>query len=547
MKTLPYRNPDRVARLQSELEKRILIVDGAMGTMIQDRRLDEQDYRGQRLADHPQPLKGNNDLLSLTQPVVIQDIHRNFLDAGAEILETNTFNATSIAQADYGTGDLVFEINRQSAQLARAAADEYMAAHPGTERYVAGALGPTNRTASLSPDVNRPEYRNVDFQQLSAAYAEAATGLIEGGADLLMVETVFDTLNCKAALFGISEVFETLGYRLPVIISGTIVDASGRTLSGQTVEAFWNSIRHARPFAVGLNCALGAAEIRPWIQELSRVADCPVSLYPNAGLPNELGEYDDTPQNMAQLLGEFANDGLINIVGGCCGTTPAHIQAIARSVSNRKPRDIPGSSPWCRLSGLEPLTITPDLNFLNIGERTNVTGSAIFRRLIQNDDYPAALQVARQQVENGAQIIDVNMDEGLLDGPQAMTTFLNLIASEPDIARVPVMIDSSRWDVLEAGLRCLQGKGVVNSISMKEGVEPFIEQARTVLRYGAAVIVMAFDEKGQADTLERRVEICKRACFLLKISSSIRIFSRSLPVLPNTTATAWISLRRPEQ
>ncbi|MDH3924659.1 MAG: homocysteine S-methyltransferase family protein, partial [Xanthomonadales bacterium] len=328
MKTLPYRNPDRVARLQSELEKRILIVDGAMGTMIQDRRLDEQDYRGQRLADHPQPQKGNNDLLSLTQPVVIQDIHRNFLDAGAEILETNTFNATSIAQADYGTGDLVFEINRQSAQLARAAADEYMAAHPGTERYVAGALGPTNRTASLSPDVNRPEYRNVDFQQLSAAYAEAATGLIEGGADLLMVETVFDTLNCKAALFGISEVFETLGYRLPVIISGTIVDASGRTLSGQTVEAFWNSIRHARPFAVGLNCALGAAEIRPWIQELSRVADCPVSLYPNAGLPNELGEYDDTPQNMAQLLGEFANDGLINIVGGCCGTTPAHIQAI---------------------------------------------------------------------------------------------------------------------------------------------------------------------------------------------------------------------------
>jgi 5-methyltetrahydrofolate--homocysteine methyltransferase len=515
MKTLPYRNPDRVARLQSELEKRILIVDGAMGTMIQDRRLDEQDYRGQRLADHPQPLKGNNDLLSLTQPVVIQDIHRNFLDAGAEILETNTFNATSIAQADYGTGDLVFEINRQSAQLARAAADEYMAAHPGTERYVAGALGPTNRTASLSPDVNRPEYRNVDFQQLSAAYAEAATGLIEGGADLLMVETVFDTLNCKAALFGISEVFETLGYRLPVIISGTIVDASGRTLSGQTVEAFWNSIRHARPFAVGLNCALGAAEIRPWIQELSRVADCPVSLYPNAGLPNELGEYDDTPQNMAQLLGEFANDGLINIVGGCCGTTPAHIQAIARSVSNRKPRDIPGSSPWCRLSGLEPLTITPDLNFLNIGERTNVTGSAIFRRLIQNDDYPAALQVARQQVENGAQIIDVNMDEGLLDGPQAMTTFLNLIASEPDIARVPVMIDSSRWDVLEAGLRCLQGKGVVNSISMKEGVEPFIEQARTVLRYGAAVIVMAFDEKGQADTLERRVEICKRAWKIL--------------------------------
>ncbi|MFC1739889.1 methionine synthase [Pseudomonadota bacterium] len=515
MNSLPYRNPERVARLQSELAKRILVVDGAMGTMIQDRHLEEPDYRGERLADHPQPLKGNNDLLSLTRPEIIHDIHRDFLDAGADILETNTFNATFIAQADYGTTDLVFEINRESARLARDAADEYMQAHPGTERYVAGALGPTNRTASLSPDVNRPEYRNTDFKQLSEAYAEATGGLIEGGADLLMVETVFDTLNCKAALYGISGVFEKLGYRLPVIISGTIVDASGRTLSGQTVEAFWNSIRHARPFAVGLNCALGAAEIRPWIQELSRVADCPVSLYPNAGLPNELGEYDDTPQNMAQLLGEFADDSLINIVGGCCGTTPAHIQAIAERISEKAPREVPESSPWCRLSGLEPLTITPDLNFLNIGERTNVTGSAVFRRLIQNDDYPAALDVARQQVENGAQIIDVNMDEGLLDGPKAMTTFLNLIASEPDIARVPVMIDSSRWDVLEAGLRCLQGKGVVNSISMKEGEEPFIEQARAVLRYGAAVIVMAFDEKGQADSLERRVEICSRAWKIL--------------------------------
>jgi 5-methyltetrahydrofolate--homocysteine methyltransferase len=466
MITLPYRNPDRIDRLQSLLENRILIVDGAMGTMIQDRQLEEPDYRGERLANHGQSLKGNNDLLSLTRPDVILEIHRDFLNKGAEILETNTFNATSVAQADYGTENLVYDINRDSARIARTAVDEYMLEHPAAVRFVAGALGPTNRTASLSPDVNRPEYRNVSFRQLSEAYAEAASGLIEGGADLLMVETVFDTLNCKAALYGIAEVFEKLGQRLPIIISGTIVDASGRTLSGQTVEAFWNSVRHVRPFAVGLNCALGAAEIRPWIQELSRVADCPVSLYPNAGLPNELGEYDDTPENMAQLLGEFAEDGLINIVGGCCGTTPSHIQAIAKAVNGKAPRNIPEKSAWCRLSGLEPLTITPDLNFLNIGERTNVTGSAVFRRLIQQDDYSAALDVARQQVKNGAQIIDVNMDEGLLDGPSAMTTFLNLIASEPDIARVPVMIDSSRWDVLEAGLQCLQGKGVVNSISM---------------------------------------------------------------------------------
>jgi 5-methyltetrahydrofolate--homocysteine methyltransferase len=515
MITLPYRNPDRIDRLQSLLENRILIVDGAMGTMIQDRQLEEPDYRGERLANHGQSLKGNNDLLSLTRPDVILEIHRDFLNKGAEILETNTFNATSVAQADYGTENLVYEINRDSARIARSAVDEYMLEHPAAVRFVAGALGPTNRTASLSPDVNRPEYRNVSFRQLSEAYAEAASGLIEGGADLLMVETVFDTLNCKAALYGIAEVFEKLGQRLPIIISGTIVDASGRTLSGQTVEAFWNSVRHVRPFAVGLNCALGAAEIRPWIQELSRVADCPVSLYPNAGLPNELGEYDDTPENMAQLLGEFAEDGLINIVGGCCGTTPSHIQAIAKAVNGKAPRNIPEKSAWCRLSGLEPLTITPDLNFLNIGERTNVTGSAVFRRLIQQDDYSAALDVARQQVKNGAQIIDVNMDEGLLDGPSAMTTFLNLIASEPDIARVPVMIDSSRWDVLEAGLQCLQGKGVVNSISMKEGEAPFIVQARTVLRYGAAVIVMAFDENGQADSLERRVEICSRAWKIL--------------------------------
>ncbi len=515
MTSLPYKDPSRVQVLEDLLAARILVFDGAMGTMIQDRCLEEADFRGQRFIGHERPLKGNNDLLSLTRPDVIRDIHRGFLEAGADILETNTFNASSISQADYGMENLVRELNRESALIARQAADDYMARHPGEVRFVMGALGPTNRTASLSPDVNRPEYRNIDFATLRDAYADATHGLIEGGVDLLVVETVFDTLNCKAALFGIANVFDELGYRLPIVISGTIVDASGRTLSGQTVEAFWLSIRHAKPFAVGLNCALGAAEIRPWIRELARVADCPISLYPNAGLPNELGEYDDTPDNMARLLGGFAQDGLLNLVGGCCGTTPAHIQAIAQAVRGKQPRTIPETPTWCRLSGLEPLALTPDLNFVNIGERTNVTGSAVFRRLIQQDDYSAALDIARQQVENGAQIIDVNMDEGLLDGPKAMTRFLNLIASEPDIARVPVMIDSSRWDVLEAGLQCLQGKGVVNSISMKEGEEQFIEQARKVLRYGAAIIVMAFDEKGQADTLERRVSVCTRAWKIL--------------------------------
>ncbi len=515
MNTLPYANPDTVRSLESLLAERILLLDGAMGTMIQERKLEEEDFRGDRLSSHAVTLKGNNDLLSLTRPEVILDIHRGFLAAGADILETNTFNATSISQADYGCEELVGEMNRQSARLARRAADEFMEAHPGQPRFVMGALGPTNRTASLSPDVNRPEYRNITFLQLREAYAEAARGLIEGGADLLVVETVFDTLNCKAALFGLADVFEESGFRLPLIVSGTIVDASGRTLSGQTVEAFWHSIRHVRPFAVGLNCALGADEIRPWLMELSRVADCPVSLYPNAGLPNELGEYDDSPEHMSQVLGQFAEDGLLNLVGGCCGTTPEHIGAIAAAVRNSRPRELPVRTAWCRLSGLEPLTITPELNFVNIGERTNVTGSAIFRRLIQSDDYPAALEVARQQVENGAQIVDVNMDEGLLDGPRAMTHFINLIASEPDIARVPVMIDSSRWEVLEAGLQCLQGKGVVNSISLKEGEGPFIGQAREILRYGAAVIVMAFDENGQADTLERRVAVCSRAWKIL--------------------------------
>jgi len=515
MQKLPFKNPRQLAQLEQLLSQRIMVFDGAMGTMIQARELSEADYRGVRFAGHGQPLKGNNDLLSLTRPDVIMDIHRAFLSAGAEFIETNTFNATSISQADYGTESLVRELNRESARLARIAVDDHMAANRGTACFVLGALGPTNRTASLSPDVNRPEHRNITFDQLRASYAEATLGLIEGGADLLIVETVFDTLNCKAALFAVDETFEALGFRLPVIVSGTIVDASGRTLSGQTVEAFWNSIRHAQPFAVGLNCALGAAEIRPWIKELARVADCPVSLYPNAGLPNELGGYDDSPEHMAQLLGDFARQGLLNLVGGCCGTTPQHIAAIAESVRGKTPRVIPESSAICRLSGLEPFNFTDQLNFVNIGERTNVTGSAIFRRLIQQDDYAAALDVARQQVENGAQIIDINMDEGLLDGVAAMRTFLNLIASEPDIARVPVMIDSSRWEVLEAGLRCLQGKGVVNSISLKEGEGPFIEQARKILRYGAAVIVMAFDERGQADSLERRVAVCRRAWKIL--------------------------------
>jgi len=515
MSELPYKNADAVQRIEALLEERILVLDGAMGTMIQAHELQEEDFRGERFADHGTPLKGNNDILSLTRPDVIRGIHSAFLEAGADIVSTNTFNATRISQADYGTEDLAEELNRASAALARKAADDFMASNPGRECFVLGSLGPTNRTASLSPDVNRPEYRNVDFDELRDAYAEAARGLVAGGADLLVVETVFDTLNCKAALYGIETVFETLGFRLPVLVSGTIVDASGRTLSGQTVEAFWHSIRHAKPFAVGLNCALGAAEIRPWIQDLARVADCRVSLYPNAGLPNELGEYDDMPEQMAGLLHEFAGDGLLNLVGGCCGTRPDHIAAIREAVAGVAPRTAPGHDRYCRLSGLEPLTITPELNFVNIGERTNVTGSAVFRRLIQNDDYPAALDVARQQVENGAQIIDVNMDEGLLDGPRAMTTFLNLVASEPDIARVPVMVDSSRWDVIEAGLKCLQGKGVVNSISLKEGEAAFVEQARKVLRYGAAVIVMAFDESGQADTLERRVEICQRAWRIL--------------------------------
>ena len=510
-----YKDPERATRFQRLLSEKILVLDGAMGTMIQAFELDENKFRGKRFQDHPLPLRGNNDLLTLTQPGIIAGIHRDFLEAGADLVETNTFNATSISQADYGTERLVRELNFEAARLAKEQADIFTASDPDKPRFVVGSLGPTNRTASLSPDVNRPDYRNVTFEELRQSYAEAVTGLVEGGSDLLMVETIFDTLNCKAALVAIDDVFTNFGFRLPVMISGTITDASGRTLSGQTVAAFWHSVRHAKPACIGLNCALGATELRPWLLELSKVAECPVSVHPNAGLPNELGEYDDTPEQMASVLAEFAADGLINLAGGCCGTRPEHIRAITAALGRHKSRNPPEPVPWCRLAGLEPLTLSPELNFINVGERTNVTGSAIFRRLIQADDFEAAVEVARQQIENGAQIIDINMDEGLLDGQAVMTRFLNQIASEPDIARVPVMLDSSRWDVLEAGLACLQGKGVVNSISLKEGEEAFIAQARTILRFGAAVIVMAFDEHGQADTLEKRVSFCKRAWKLL--------------------------------
>lgn len=511
----PYKEPQRAEQLHSLLSEKILILDGAMGTMIQAFELKEDDFRGQRFKDHPLPLRGNNDLLTLTQPEKIAGIHRDFLQAGADLIETNTFNSTSISQADYGMESLVRELNFAAAQLAKEEADRFTTRDPEKPRFVVGTLGPTNRTASLSPDVNRPDFRNINFEELREAYAEATHGLIEGGSDILMVETVFDTLNCKAALVAIDDVFSELGFRVPVMISGTITDASGRTLSGQTVAAFWNSVRHAKPVCIGLNCALGATELRPWLQELSRVAECPVSVHPNAGLPNELGEYDDTPEHMATVLAEFAADGLINLAGGCCGTRPEHIQAIANALSSQDTRTPPEAAAYCRLSGLEPLTLSPELNFINVGERTNVTGSAVFRRLIQADDFEAAVDVARQQIENGAQIIDINMDEGLLDGKAVMTRFLNQIGSEPDIARVPVMLDSSRWEVLEAGLACLQGKGIVNSISLKEGEAAFIDKARTILRFGAAVIVMAFDENGQADSLEKRVSFCKRAWKIL--------------------------------
>jgi 5-methyltetrahydrofolate--homocysteine methyltransferase len=508
--------PDAGAELGEVLRERILVLDGAMGTMIQGHRLDEAAYRGERFAaseEYPGDLAGDNDLLSLSNPDVIRAIHRAYLDAGADIICTNTFNGTRISQADYGLEDLAYELNVAAARLAREAADA--ATTDQRSRYVAGSLGPTSKTASISPDVNDPGARNITFDQLVAAYLEEAQGLVDGGADILLIETIFDTLNAKAAIVAVETLFEEYGRRWPVMVSGTITDASGRTLSGQVTEAFWNSVRHVRPLAVGLNCALGADDLRPYVAELSRVADCFVSAHPNAGLPNAFGEYDQTPDHMAEVLGEFATSGLLNIVGGCCGTTPDHIAAIADAAKGVAPRVLPTIAPAMRLSGLEPVTVTEDSLFVNIGERTNITGSARFRNLVKDGDYDTALSVAAQQVENGAQVIDVNMDEGMIDGVAAMDRFLKLIASEPDISRVPVMVDSSKWEVIEAGLKCVQGKAIVNSISMKEGEEAFVEHARLCRRYGAAVVVMAFDEDGQADTLERRIQICERAYRIL--------------------------------
>ncbi|MCW8915719.1 MAG: methionine synthase [Magnetovibrio sp.] len=507
--SLKPHNPNVKAQLEAALKDRILILDGAMGTMIQRHKFEEEDFRGERFKAHNSELKGNNDLLIFTQPEAIQGIHEAYLEAGSDIVETNTFSATSISQADYGLESIVYELNVEGARLARAAADKYST--PDRPRFVAGGLGPTNRTASISPDVNDPGARNVTFDELKDAYAEATRGLIEGGADLILIETVFDTLNAKAAIFAVKSVFEEEGFELPIMISGTITDASGRTLSGQTAEAFWNSLAHANPVSIGFNCALGAEDLRPHVQAVGAIADTHVSVYPNAGLPNEFGAYDDTPEYMGQVLKSFAEEGLLNIVGGCCGTSPDHIKAIAEAVAPVAPRKLPEQQLVCRLSGLEPLVIDDVTGFVNVGERCNVAGSAKFKKLIAEGNYQTATEIGRLQVENGAQIVDVNVDDAMLDADKEMVTFLNLIAGEPDIARVPVMIDSSKWDVIEKGLKCVQGKGVVNSISLKEGEEAFKEHARKIMNYGAAVIVMAFDEQGQADSYERMIEICKKS------------------------------------
>ena len=507
--------PDRTSELSALLARRLLILDGAMGTMIQRHGLREADYRGERLKDHPHDLKGNNDLLVLTQPGIIGGIHRAYLEAGADILETCTFNSTAVSQADYNLTELVYDLNFAGARLARQLCDEFTAVNPAKPRFVAGVLGPTSRTASISPDVNDPGYRNVSFDELVANYVEAITGLVEGGADILLVETVFDTLNAKAALFAIETFFDLAKRRWPVMISGTITDASGRTLSGQTAEAFWNSLNHIKPLSFGLNCALGARELRQYVEELSRVCDCYVSAHPNAGLPNAFGGYDETAEMLADEIESWARTGIVNIVGGCCGTSPEHIAAIAQRVAAVDPRKVPEIAPQLRLSGLEPFNVGPDSLYVNVGERTNVTGSRAFARMILEGRFDDALAVARQQVENGAQDIDINMDEAMLDSLAAMDKFLKLIASEPDISRVPIMIDSSKWEVIEAGLKCIQGKGIVNSISMKEGEAKFLEQARLARRYGAAVIVMAFDEQGQADTFARKTAICGKAYALL--------------------------------
>ncbi|MFV0461351.1 MAG: homocysteine S-methyltransferase family protein, partial [Actinomycetales bacterium] len=509
----PIIRPDQSEHLAAMLRERILVLDGAMGTMIQQHGLSEADYRGERFADWPSDVQGNNDLLTLTRPDLIGGIHRAYLAAGADLIETNTFNAQAISLADYGMSELAYELNVAAARLAREAADQVST--PDRPRFVVGAIGPTNRTASISPDVNDPAARNITFDELVAAYFQQAAGLVDGGADLLLVETIFDTLNAKAAIFALESLFDERGRRWPVLISGTITDASGRTLSGQTTEAFWNSIRHARPLAVGLNCALGAEEIRPYLDELSRVADCFVSCHPNAGLPNAFGVYDETPELFASAVGGFAEEGFVNIVGGCCGTTPEHITRLAAAVQGGAARIPPVVEKVCRLSGLEPLTIGPESLFVNVGERTNITGSAVFKRLIKEGKYAEGLAVAAQQVAAGAQIIDVNMDEGMIDGVAAMDRFCKLVAGEPDICRVPIMVDSSKWEVIEAGLKTIQGKPIINSISMKEGVEAFVRQARLARRYGAAVVVMAFDEDGQADTFTRRIRIGEQAYRIL--------------------------------
>ena len=497
------------------LKERILILDGAMGTMVQSYKLEVVDFRGDHFRDHAVDLKGNTDLVSITQPHIVEEVHQKYLQAGADIIKTNTFNANGISQLDYQLQDSVYDINLTAAQIARKQADIFTQSDPNKPRFVAGSIGPGNRTASISPDVNRPGYRNVNFDMVVETYSPAIKGLIDGGADFLLVETVFDTLNCKAVLFAIDQIFEEKGNRIPIMLSGTIVDASGRTLSGQTLEAFYISTSHADLLSFGLNCAMGAEQIRPYLEELSKLAPIYVSVHPNAGLPNEFGGYDETPDITSQLLAEFADSGFVNIAGGCCGTTPAHINKIAEALKNKKPRILPEEKKYPRFSGLEPLTVRSDSNFVNVGERCNVTGSARFARLVKEEDYETALQVARNQVENGAQILDINMDEGMLDSPKVMNTFLNLIASEPEIAKLPLMLDSSKWDVIEAGLRCSQGKCIINSISLKEGEDVFKDQAKLARRYGAAVIVMAFDEKGQADSIDRKIEICTRAYSIL--------------------------------
>ena len=510
-------------QLTQLLQKRILIIDGAMGTMIQQHSLEESDFRGEQspdlayhslLCNHQHDIRGNNDVLVLSQPNIIQDIHREYLAAGADIIETNTFSSTSIAQADYGLESLAYSLNKQAAILAKQACIEYST--PEKPRFAAGAIGPMNKSLSLSPDVNNPGYRATTWKEVVDSYIEQLHGLLDGNIDIILIETIFDTLNCKAAIYAVNTVFEERGISLPVMLSGTIVDMSGRTLSGQTTEAFWNSVKHCpNLLSIGLNCALGAQQMRPFLEELSRIATCFVSVYPNAGLPNEMGGYDESPESMASVLKEFGEAGFFNLVGGCCGTTPQHIKAIADSVHSIIPRSIPERNPLLRLAGMEPFEYRPDTNFVNIGERTNVTGSTKFAKLIRENKYEEALSIARQQVEAGAQIIDINMDEGMLDSENAMKVFLNLIASEPDIARVPIMIDSSKWSIIEAGLQCVQGKSIVNSISMKEGEEQFLYLAKQIKKYGAAVIVMAFDEQGQADTYQRKIDICSRAYTLL--------------------------------